>query len=268
MTPPDEDVDPGPWAGRRIWQRANPGLGSSQLTLLAMAVLYDAGEPLTREAIAERLLPRLDVYQLGYLEAWAMRRRDVQRRTTARRRGSVIVLEQPSTITPVAVDEAVPLWLTYSFLVRARTGHTLERLPDGRFQPGRTAPRVLTLDGRRIAFTPEAHDLAHAEADAGRLHLVGVAFDRLVKAAGLQTRAARVQLLGLLLRRVGAVTTDDARAFDERTIAPRWITCCACSIPRIASASCSIAPWMRYGVRRRHRRPPRGAEVGRLSLAA
>lgn len=206
--------------GRRIWQRANPWQGSSRLALLAMAVLYDAGEPLTRDQLADQLIPRLDAYQRGYLEAWYQRKQQVQSRSNSKRRDKS--LEAQRELPEVPLDRIVRTWLTQSFVKRATYGTTLERLPDGRYQPGKTAPRVVTLDGKKLAYTPEARrELEQAEADAGRLHLVDVEFARAVKELAVTTPEARVQFLYLLIRQLLQVPKDVKQPIDERKVKGR-----------------------------------------------
>jgi hypothetical protein len=210
--------------GRRIWQRANPWQGSSRLALLAMTVLYDAGEPLTRDEIADRLIPRLDAYQRGYLEAWYQRLTNNHRIDVAKHEGrSLIVNSTPLTISPIPLERIVRRWLVTIFCPRATKGTTLERLPDGRYQPGKTAPRVVTLDGKKLAYTPEErYKLEQAEADAGRLHLVDVEFARVIKALAIATPEARFQFLSLLIREVGLhVPKRQKQPIDERKATPQ-----------------------------------------------
>lgn len=208
-------------SGRRIWQRANPSQGSSRLALLAMSVLYDAGEPLTREAIAERLISKLDPYQRGYLEAWYQRRQDIMRSANIKRRGAPDNSNNGPLELPT-MDQIVPQWLRQVFLKRISQGSTLERLPDGRYQPGKTAPRILTMDGRRLAFTPEArHEVERDEMEAGRRHLVNVELDRLVRDFGIHTRAARTQFLVLLMRKVFSLKSEGPQPLDERKLVPQ-----------------------------------------------
>lgn len=207
-------------SGRRIWQRANPSQGSSRLALLAMSVLYDAGEPLTREAIAERLIVKLDPYQRGYLEAWYQHRSHMHRRDVAKAEHRDYALSVVGT--PPTLSQAVRNWITQVFLQRVRSGSTLERLPDGRYQPGKTAPRILMMDGRRLAFTPEArHEVERDEMEAGRRHLVNVELDRLVRDFGIHTRAARTQFLVLLMRKVFSLKSEGPQPLDERKLVPQ-----------------------------------------------
>jgi hypothetical protein len=194
VVPSEEEPDEAaPTFGqRRVWKRANPWQGSSRLALLTMAVLYDVGEPLTRDAIAERLIPRLDPYQRGYLEAWYQHHRGWQRKKE--------VLDGQRTSLDRPFERIVRVWLTQVFCQRTKGG-TLERLPDGRYQPGRTAPRVMTLDGHSLAYTPEArHELERTEAEQGRQHLIGVELAGIVKEYAISTPAACSQFLHLLIR--------------------------------------------------------------------
>ena len=62
---------------------------------------------------------------------------------------------------------------------------------------------MVTLDGQRIAFTPEARrDVDQSEHDAGRAHLAVMEWDQLVASPDCHTLEARTQLLMVLARRL------------------------------------------------------------------
>jgi hypothetical protein len=183
---------------RRVWKRRSGAQGSSNLSLKAMAVLYDANRPLTRDELAEGLLARLDAYERDYLEAWALRRLDQQAKWKSKDR-EVDVVKRNTTSTS---DRAIKRWLTEVFAARARSTQTLIRDLDGRFRPGARAPRVLTMDGQLKRFTPEARkELEQAEHDRGRTHLAAIEFRRIAAALDTNPRA-RAELLANLVRRL------------------------------------------------------------------
>lgn len=209
------------FGSRRVWQRANPSQGSSRLALLAMAVLYDAGEPLSRDAITERLIPRLDPYQRSYLEAWYQHKITQDRKHQTKTNFSV--LDSQRTLKPIPFDQIVRRWVVGVFFQR-RDGGTLERLPDGRYQPGRTAPRIMTLDGRRLAYTAEArHELERTEAEQGRQHLIRVELARIVKEHAISSPAACSQFLHLLFRHLylRIPKGEGSNPIDERKLQGR-----------------------------------------------
>lgn len=192
---------------RRIWKRRDGSQGSSQLALNAMAVLYDAGQPLSRNELASRLLPRLDAYARAYLEAWYGRRRDQIAR--AQKRPINIVIDK-TMLTEVALRT----WLTNSFFVRAKGG-TLIRDPDGRYRPGPRAPIAVTMDGDRKAFTPTVrHELEQADHDRSRAHAAVMELTRVLGKLDLAPERNRVQIITYLLRRFYVGTNS----FDERRL--------------------------------------------------
>jgi hypothetical protein len=204
---------------RRVWKR-HVGMGSTRLTLKAMGVLYDAGAPLSRAEIIERLVPLLDPYERGYLEARYLRWCEKHRKHNRRRRKQNDDAEADSSASSsVGLHESVQSWLTEIFLKRVSQGHTLIRDPDGRFRPGAKAPNMQTMDGRVVAFTPEARiQLAQEERDQGRSHLALVQWDRTTRTLDLSTPGARVQLLTWLIRRFFDQPKAATGPFDERSL--------------------------------------------------
>src|SRR5262245_57996053 len=146
----DDEEQAGSSSYRRIWKRGR-GPASSNLALKAMAVLYDAQRPLTRDELADQLLKRLDAYERDYLEAWALRRLEQQARWDAKRHGKgssfINRLKKLETI------KTVQRWITEVFAGRIHGG-TLVRDPDGRFHPGADVPRIQTMDGKLMRYTP------------------------------------------------------------------------------------------------------------------
>jgi hypothetical protein len=221
---------------RRVFQRWPGGSGSSDIALKAMAVLYDAGAPLTLDELGTRLLERLDVYERAFLEARDLHIRQSQRRWmeakrraagAKRRAASVDALsgERASTLVR-PIEVVVGRWLMQVFVKRSRDGSTLVQDPDGRLRPGATAPYVRTLTNELHRYTPEMRQrLEQEEHDAGRRHRLEVEWAQTVQPAIPATVEARVQVVILILRRLWLGTKTHAGAkpplpLDERKIGP------------------------------------------------
>src|SRR5262245_39062342 len=84
----DDPTPVGPLRVARIWTRRYPNEGSLNTSLKAMDVLYDAGEPLSREELETRLIAKLDPYERAYLQAWHVRNKAYHRQWTRRHRKS------------------------------------------------------------------------------------------------------------------------------------------------------------------------------------
>lgn len=201
----------------RVWQKRNPHQGSSPLSLKAMAVLYDAGQPLSRDELADRLLPQLDAYACSYLEAWWLRKTAQGRAKILRHRHRpVTVAEVQPTVTS---QRALRAWLSAVFAQRVRHSHTLLRDPDGRFRPGPIPPQVQTLDGRIMDFTPEArHALEQADHDQGRTYRALLEWKQVTATLDLTTVAARSQLLMYLAQRFGVGSNPSKLPLDGRRL--------------------------------------------------
>lgn len=200
----DDDADPPASSSRRVWKRHGGSQGSSQLALAAMGVLYDAGEPLTRDQLAERLLPRLDAWARDYLEAWHLRR--LEQKEKWRRKAGAVRDSKPAVMESRTVQSAVRDWLTEIFARRSYTTQTLIRLPDGRYTPGPKAPLMKTIDGDLVRYTPETRrELADADQQKARMHLVRLEFTRAAAALSNHSPAARAHALWFLLRRLYAI---------------------------------------------------------------
>lgn len=202
----DDTLDPSAVPSfRRIWKRRDGSQGSSELALAAMAVLYDAGTPLTRGEIADRLWPRLDDYARAYLRAWDARRREQQRRWVRRRRQpqSDVVDSELTRTESTASDATLRHWLKQIFCRRIYGGQTLIRHPDGRYEPGPRAPILKTLEGERVRYTPEVRrEVEQSDQQSGRLHLVQLEFKRAAATLSDQAPAARAQVLRFLVRQL------------------------------------------------------------------
>jgi hypothetical protein len=226
-TPPpdhrDEETEPPPVPSfRRLWKRHDGGHGSTQLALKAMGVLYDAGAPLTRDELEARLLPLLDPYQRSYLEAWHLRRKALIRNALRKHKRRPEIVERARSTISTGIQAAVHGWVGEVFLRRVY-GQSLVRDPDGRYRPGPKAPRVLTIDGRLVAYTPEARqELTTKEHEDGRTHLALLEWTRLTKKFDLTTPATRAQVFIMLLRRwfIGPNLDKVKGRLDERLIAP------------------------------------------------
>lgn len=211
-----DDAEESASSSRRIWKRRDGSQGSSQLALAAMAVLYDAGQPLTRDQIVERLWPRLDDYARAYLQAWYARYRDQQNRNQRRARGTVNVKFQNITLTAGIVS--LRRWVNQVFAPRAKTGHTLIQHPDGRYEPGPRAPFLTTMEGARVRYTPEVRrDVEQADQQNGRLHLIQLEVKRAVATLPDQSPVARAQAFRFLVRQLyGGASKGPLNAWDLR----------------------------------------------------
>lgn len=208
----------------RIWKRHRPASeGSLATSLKAMDVLYDAGEPLTREELERRLIPRLDPYERAYLEAWYRRERQAQQDYHAKRANKPTPPIFEPDNTGSNIEPAVHRWITRVFLARL-TGRTLERTADGKLQPGVGTPVVLRMDGRRVPYTCETRqDLAQEDRALHQQYLADLELSELFQRLHLPTQAARAQLLYLLVRRLLIGFKTDGRKFplDERLVSPQ-----------------------------------------------
>jgi len=187
-----------------------------------MAVLYDAGMPLTGDELATSLLVRLEPSERNYLEAWDLRRLELKQERMRKHRGTAVtVVKSITTVTTRALPAIVRLWVMDVFVKRVRQGQTLIQDADGRYRPGPKAPRVLTMDGHLVDFTPETRrELEQAEHDEGRAHLALVEWARVTAALDLRTIEAQTQVLILLARRL--LIGPQKMPFDERKVGPQF----------------------------------------------
>ena len=201
---------------RRIWKRRNGSAdGTSSLVLRVYDVLYDAGEPLTRDQIVDRLVPRLDPYMVGYLEAWYSRQRILLAAKKHR---------HPQTSASEGADIRVVTrrWLSQVFDQRlqrkgSKTAGSLIRDADGRYAPGPVAPWTVTLDGKRLPYTPDVRQLLHAEDQlAGRSHLAKLEWSRLLADPAYAGIEARAHLVVFLLRHLLTTLPLDERKLRAR----------------------------------------------------
>lgn len=220
---PDDEAVEASSSDRRVWKRADPSKGSSLLTLKVFGILYDAGEPLTREQIAERLIPQLSATTTGYLKAWYVRRLEQQVQWQAKSRGDVSLVERSTRLTPEwTITDAIKRWVLEVFAQRLQKkkgslGRTLVRDADGRYSPGPSAPRIMTLDGQLLSYTPAVRrELEHADRERGRTHLALVEWDQLLKRPEFATAAARAHLVMFLMRRL--LLEDGKWPLDERKV--------------------------------------------------
>ena len=222
-----EDTDrPSVSSYRRIWKKRTGSEGSSQIVLAVYGILYDAGQPLTRDDIADRLIARLDPYQRAYLETWYLRvceRQEIQKQR--KRPLGIRVNESTRMSTPLDVPDirrAVRHWLSKTLSDRLRTTQSLIRDADGRYRPGAKPPRILTIDGRLLAFTPAMRqELEQTDHDAGRGYLALLEWSKLIADPAFQTAEARVQLLWLVGRRLVIGEKKTGAPLDERHVGPR-----------------------------------------------
>jgi hypothetical protein len=221
----DDPTPVGPMRVARIWRTKRPPFeGSLATSLKAMDVLYDAGEPLTREELESRLIPRLDPYERGYLQDWHIRQQEYHRAYHLRHRKSLRKSPtrsvQEGELQLSCTERAVHAWVTTVFLTRARVGRTLERMADGKLRPGPGTPRMARADGRLVPYTSETrHQLAEEDRIAHRQYLADVEWVELFKTLPVAGVAARAQVLTLLMRRLffGVKTGGDPKPpFDER----------------------------------------------------
>ena len=221
-----DDPTPVPMRVARIWKKNRPpNEGSLSISLKAMDVLYDAGEPLSREEIATRLVASLDPYEQAYLKAWDRHDRQSQRDRQLRRTNK----PTPNVFDPddlgSNIEQSTHRWITRVFLARLRSrGHTLERLADGRLRPGSGSPVVLQMDGSLARYTAETrHALAQEEQAKHRHYLVNLELSELFQRLPLSDQVARAQLLYLLVRRllIGFKTDGQKFPLDERIVSPQ-----------------------------------------------
>lgn len=209
---------------RRIWKRRNGSAdGTSQLVLRVYDVLYDAGEPLTRDQIVERLVPRLDPYMVGYLEAWYLRHKALARTYVQRGRGGDVSLRTTTRkLTSPDLPVIVHRWMGQVFDQRlqrkgSKTGGSLVRDTAGRYAPGPVAPWTVTLDGKRLPYTPDVRQLLQAEDQlAGRAHLAKLEWSRLMADPAYADLAARAHLVVFLLRHLLTTLPLDERQLRAR----------------------------------------------------
>jgi hypothetical protein len=214
-----EEAESSVSSDRRIWKRRNGSQGSLRTSLTVYEVLYDAGEPLTLDEIAGRLLPRLDAYAVGYLEAWHLRNQRQQQESDKRTHPRKNVSgELPQNSSPeTSPSLAVRAWLLRVFCRRIQ-GSTLQKDAQGRYAPGPTAPRALTIAGDLVPYTPDARrELAQVEHDQGRTHLALLEWTHVLKRLQVETPEARAQLLMVLIRRF---YLGKKRVLDERLASP------------------------------------------------
>lgn len=226
---PTEPIDPDAdeaLSDRRVWRRPDPKQGSYGISLTVMGVLYDAGEPLSLDALIARVGMVLDPYQWAYIEAWYLhvrqRASSYQRKAYRQKRNLTADNGLSAVRKHLAKPRALALrhWIKDVFLKRIRQGHTLAQDPDGRYRPGPRAPMKLTHDGKLIRYTPEARqELAHADHAAGREHLVLLEWKRIQSDLDLALPAARAQLVAYLARRL---LGDQTTPLDERKIRPMF----------------------------------------------
>lgn len=211
----DEPTPVPPTQVARIWKKRAPNEGSLGTSLKAMDVLYDAGEPLTREELEIRLMARLDPYERSYLEAWYVHRQEQMHR--ARKSHS-------SELKTVSSEHALHGWMTSVFLKRLQS-KTVLRTADGRLQPGPGAPRIARADGRVLPYTRESREVfAQEDRDKQRQYLAGLEWAELLSQLPVRDPAARAQLLALLLRRliIGIRKgRHDKWPLDERLVSPK-----------------------------------------------
>jgi hypothetical protein len=216
----------GPMRVARIWKKRQPmSEGSLGTSLKALDILYDDGEPLTREELEARLIPRLDPYERSYITDWYRHSRDLKRQYVARR-ASEDGSAQPSSLkdTVVSIDRAIHGWITAVFLKRVSQGHTVIRTADGRLGAGPGKPRMARADGRTVAYTAATrHQLAQEDHEKHRLYLVDVELSELLKQLELPDEAARAQLLAYLVRRfLGNAENQETKSLDMRKIRPMF----------------------------------------------
>lgn len=181
---------------RRVWAKhRDGGQGSSKLTLLAYDALYDAGRPLTLEELTEAVMPHVSELLEGYLLAWFYRQRNQTSRSA--RAASVQSLSTDSDCTgvnddigppseiqvrPVAKKILVERWLKVNFTKRMYEGTTLCKVDGDRFAPGPKPPRILTVEGELLDYTPaERARQAHLLQTSGQTHAILMELNRILK---------------------------------------------------------------------------------------
>ena len=217
----DESVS----SDRRIWKRRDGSQGTSQIVLTVFRILYDAGQPLTRDEIADRFLQQIDPYQRGYLEAWYLRLRGQQHnwnlkyRPTERRAKNNARLSHKD-IPDVA--RVVRRWLSKMLGDRVNHTRSLIRDADGRYRLGPVAPSVQTNEGEKVSYTPAMRvELEETDHEASRGYLALLEWSKLCAKPEFQTAEARVQLLMLVARRLIIGENKSTMPLDERIVAPR-----------------------------------------------
>ena len=200
---------------RRIWKHRDGSQGSLLLSLKAFGVLYDAGRPLTLEEFAQELRRRLVPTEIGYLEAWQLRRRQYSHKANARRRTNGDIQHPVNSCMSSSIDEALPCWLRTVFRQR-RKGRTLIQDAEGRYAPGPAPPRIQTIDGELRAYTPTVrHELEQADRNAGRTHLALLEWKKALAAPEFATLEARAELL-MFLARTLFVGANHKALLDQR----------------------------------------------------
>jgi hypothetical protein len=215
----DDPTPVGPMRVARLWKRRNPRTdGSINTSLKAMDVLYDAGEPITRDELEARLFPRLDPYEAAYIKDWWLHQKEVEqsrykRTTHSKERNALRSVELPS------LQRALHTWITQVFLKRVKPGKTVTQTADGRLMPGSNAPFVARADGQVLRYTPETRkQFADEDREAHRKYLTDLEWAELMKTLPVADVAARAQLLMLLVRRLLIRTKFP---LDERSISPK-----------------------------------------------
>ena len=213
--PLDEEEAPAFSSDRRVWKQWQPSRqGSSGLSLKTIGILYEAGEPLTRDELAARLAAQLEPTERGYLEAWYLRLCEQQLRSVYRNRDSNRVRRSRGTKVIPPIQRITQRWISAVF----RKAHSVIRDSDGRYRPGPVVPLAQTMDGQLVPFTPEARQqLTQADHDNGRTHLASIEWRDLQKRLVLTTPEALAQVASFLLRRYW-LPERGKRPFDERQL--------------------------------------------------
>ncbi len=214
----DDEVLEASSSDRRIWKRRLARTeGTSDLVLRVYDVLYDAGEPLTREQIAERLHPRLSATAIGYLKAWHARL--LTQHAEHRRQRGINVLVGNSTRT-FDISVILQIWLGKVFDQRRTKTRSLLRDAEGRYSPGPVAPWMVTLDNQRLQYTPEVRTLLELQQQhAGRGHLAKVAWSKLIADPAYTDIHARAQLVMFLVKQL--VNKGQPEPLKERQLRAR-----------------------------------------------
>jgi hypothetical protein len=216
----EHTLEPGEDAGLEpLGRYRSNGMSSTMRNIFD--VLYEAGEPLSPETIAQRTYERAS----GASQFHA--RRAVLRERTRQRATQHLSIAEGGSKRERSVAAEWPMWIK-KLLRDARTRHVLVRDENGRYSPNPAKPpRAMHVDGTIYAYTREAWLETTQEArTTGEIHTMTMEVERFL---GGRSRDELLLVLEVFVDDLSGFTRGKGkgkrRPLDPRTVRSqlRWL---------------------------------------------
>jgi hypothetical protein len=201
--------------------RASRGISTTMRDVFD--VLYEAGEPLDVDTIAERTFGRASGAAQGWARRVILRRRAAQRKYGAARTGRIDSGGHRESMRSVTLADAWRPWIAQLLRLSRQRGMLIRDEEDRYFPNPARSPRVARPDGTLFAYTREAWESATAEErTTGEIHTMKMESERML---GGRSHDELLQVLEIFVDNVAGFGKEKRRPVDPRRVRTqlRWL---------------------------------------------